>query len=249
MRSVSALNAEQIAEELRLRIRSRQWAPGMAINQKQLASDLGVSRMPVREALQALNSEGLVILSPGQGAKVVELEREDIADLYDLRLALEPRLAPDVIDGLSPRDHQRLAELSSLMHDAREHDGSSDELHRDQWSNLNHEFHEHMYVAAGRHHTVRVVLQLMELVEPYSWMYVHLLGGVDRASAEHDEMVTAIETRCRRPGGAGECAPRRRPAGAARRAVVERRSLRGAARRCRWWYGHRRDTGRLRGRP
>lgn len=195
MRSVSALNAEQIAEELRLRIRSRQWAPGMAINQKQLASDLGVSRIPVREALQALNSEGLVILSPGQGAKVVELEREDIADLYDLRLALEPRLAPDVIDGLSPRDHQRLAELSSLMHDAREHAGSSDELHRDQWSNLNHEFHEHMYVATGRHHTVRVVLQLMELVEPYSRMYVHLLGGVDRASAEHDEMVTAIETR------------------------------------------------------
>lgn len=78
--------------------------------------------MPVREALQALNSEGLVMLSPGQGAKVVELEREDIADLYDLRLALEPRLAPDVIDGLSPRDHQRLAELSSLMPDAREHD-------------------------------------------------------------------------------------------------------------------------------
>lgn len=52
-----------------------------------------------------------------------------------------------------------------------------------------------MYVATGRHHTVRVVLQLMELVEPYSRMYVHLLGGVDRASAEHDEMVTAIETR------------------------------------------------------
>lgn len=190
-----AVNAEQIAEELRLRIRSRQWPPGMAINQKQLASDLGVSRIPVREALQALNSEGLVILNPGQGARVVELEHDDIADLYDLRLALEPRLAPDVIDGLSPRDHQRLAELSSLMHDAREHTDSDAELQREQWSSLNYEFHEYMYVATGRTHTVRVVLQVMELVEPYSRLYVHVLGGADRASAEHDEMVTAIEKR------------------------------------------------------
>lgn len=187
------MNAEQIAEELRLRIRRRQWWPGMAINQKQLASDLGVSRIPVREALQALNSEGLVILTPGQGASVVELERDDIADLYDLRLALEPRLASDVIAGLSPRDHQRLAELTSLMHDAREHTDSDDDLHRERWSSLNHEFHEHMYVATGRDHTVRIVLQLMDLVEPYSRLYVHLLGGVDRASAEHDRMVAAIE--------------------------------------------------------
>ncbi|CAN5893328.1 GntR family transcriptional regulator [soil metagenome] len=189
---MSTLNAEQIAEQLRLRVRSRQWPPGMAINQKQLASELGVSRIPVREALQALNSEGLVILNPGQGASVVELERDDIADLYDLRLALEPRLASDIIAGLSPRDHQRLADLTSLMHDARGHGGADDNLHRDRWSNLNHEFHEHMYVATGRNHTVRVVLQLMELVEPYSRLYVHLLSGVDRASTEHDNMVSAI---------------------------------------------------------
>ncbi|MBW3605637.1 MAG: GntR family transcriptional regulator [Actinobacteria bacterium] len=195
MSPVNAQNAEQIAEELRLRIRCRQWPPGMTINQKQLAADLGVSRIPVREALQALNSEGLVILSPGQGASVVELDRDDIADLYDLRLSLEPPMATDVIEGLSPRDHQRLADLSEMMHEARTHTGGDDDLHRDRWSNLNHEFHERMYAATGRRHSVRVVLQIMELVEPYSRLYVHLLGGIARASDEHDAMVDAIEQR------------------------------------------------------
>lgn len=192
---MSVLTTEQIAEELRLRIRSRQWLPGAPINQKQVAADLGVSRIPVREGLQALASEGLVTLSPGQGASVVQLDRDDIADLYDLRLAVEPSLAPDVIHGLSPRDHQRLVELNAMMHRASDHRGSDDDVHRDQWSNLNREFHTYMYAATGRTHTARVVLQFMELIEPYSRMYVHLLGGLKRASGEHDEMLGAIEGR------------------------------------------------------
>ncbi len=188
-------NSEQIAEELRQRIRTGQLALGQVINQKQLAAELGVSRIPVREGLQALCSEGLVTLNHGKGATVVDLDQEDIADLYDLRLAVEPGLAPDVIAGLSPRDHRGLVEMSALMHRALEPADSDAELHRDRWSSLNHEFHTSMYIATERTHTVRVVLQLMELVEPYSRLYVHLLGGVQRATTEHDEMLTAIERR------------------------------------------------------
>ncbi|HEX6257506.1 MAG TPA: FCD domain-containing protein [Euzebyales bacterium] len=88
-----------------------------------------------------------------------------------------------------------MAELSALMHEARRHPDGDDELHRDRWSSLNHEFHQRMYAATGRTHTVRVVLQVMDLVEPYSRMYVHLLGGVELASDEHDAMVDALRDR------------------------------------------------------
>ncbi len=189
------LNSEQIAEELRQRIRTGQLALGQAINQKQLAAELGVSRIPVREGLQALCSEGLVTLNHGQGATVVDLDQDDIADLYDLRLAVEPGLAADVIAGLSPRDHRGLGEIAASMHRALEPADREAQLHRDRWSSLNHEFHTSMYLATARTHTVRVVLQLMELVEPYSRLYVHLLGGVQRATLEHDEMLAAIERR------------------------------------------------------
>lgn len=177
---------ERIAEQFREKVRRGEWKPGTVINQKELAAELGVSRIPVREALRALGSEGLVTLQPGQGARVAELNAADIFDLYELRLALEPGLAVDIIDGISPAESEHLARLAAQMEATED---------RDQWSSWNYEFHRRIYLAAGRPHAIRIVLQVMDLVEPYSRLYVHLLGGVSRASREHLLMVEAIRDR------------------------------------------------------
>jgi DNA-binding GntR family transcriptional regulator len=145
---------------------------------------LGVSRIPVREALRTLSSEGLVILQPGKGASIVELDKRDMADLYDLRLRLEPPLAGEIIDNISP------LETRTLQHMAEEMEKTDD---RDHWSTLNLGFHERMYCVVDRPHTIRVVLQVMELVEPYSRVYVHVLSGINRASHEHSVMVDALD--------------------------------------------------------
>ncbi len=175
---------EEIAERLRQGIRSRSIPPGGLLNQNQVARELGVSRIPVREALRTLASEGLVVLQPGRGARVVELDRADMADLYDLRLKLEPYLAGEIIDNVSP------VEIRALGRMAEEMEKSED---RDHWSSLNFTFHERMYSVVDRPHTVRIVLQVMQLVEPYSRLYVHVLSGIRRASHEHIVMVDALE--------------------------------------------------------
>lgn len=180
---MAELDPAQIAEHLREQIRRRQIAPGATLNQKLLAAQLGISRIPVREALRMLGSEGLVVLKPGQIARVVELNRGDVAELYDLRLALEPPLASAIIDAASPADLRELAELAEAMEEATD---------RDRWSTLNFDFHSRMYALTDRPHTLRVILQVMSLVEPYSRLYVHLLANLERVSREHAAMIAGL---------------------------------------------------------
>lgn len=183
---MAELSPEQIAERLRRAIRSREIQPGTDLNQQQLAAELGVSRIPIREALRTLGSEGLVVLRPGRGAQVMELDSRDISDLYDLRLTLEPALAGEILDSLSPTDIRHLTTLAESMEKTED---------RDHWSTLNYEFHRRMYEAVDRPHWIRIVLQVMEVVEPYSRLYVHVLEGSARASHEHLQMIDALVDR------------------------------------------------------
>jgi len=77
-------------EELRKRIVSGDFPMGSRLNEVHLASDLGVSRAPVREAVRRLSEEGLVVERPHQGAVVRELDAAAIIDLYNVRAAIEP---------------------------------------------------------------------------------------------------------------------------------------------------------------
>ncbi len=77
-------------EELRKRIVSGDFPMGSRLNEVHLASDLGVSRAPVREAVRRLSEEGLVVERPHQGAVVRELDAAAIVDLYNVRAAIEP---------------------------------------------------------------------------------------------------------------------------------------------------------------
>lgn len=180
---MAELDPAHIAEYFRQGIRRREIEPGSTLNQKQLAESLGVSRIPVREALRMLAGEGLVELKPGQLARVVKLDRAEVAELYDLRLALEPPLAPAIVDAASPAQIRELAEL------AREMEETTDRSH---WSTLNSEFHRRMYALTKRPHTLRIIVQVMSLVEPYSRVYVHLLDNFERVSREHTSMIAAL---------------------------------------------------------
>lgn len=89
-----SLRAERSIRErayllIQQKIASRELAPGSAVSEAALAQELGSSRTPVREALGQLVAEGLLDQTPNRGAVVVQLKRQDIIDLYELREALE----------------------------------------------------------------------------------------------------------------------------------------------------------------
>jgi DNA-binding GntR family transcriptional regulator len=89
---------ERVVEILRDAILSAELKPGQALIETELAAQLGISRAPLREALQQLNAEGLIEMVPYHGASVKSLTLSDIEELYSLRMLLETFAARRIIE-------------------------------------------------------------------------------------------------------------------------------------------------------
>jgi DNA-binding GntR family transcriptional regulator len=179
------MRPEEIASALRSAVRERAFRPGQPLNQDELARRYGVSRIPVREALRTLVGEGLIIMKPGLGAIVRELKAEEVNELYGLRLQLEPPLAQDIVQHVRRRD---VEDLSGLLSAA---DALGQE-HFEEWSNLSYRFHRRLYELSERRHTVRLVVQVLNLVEPYARVHAHVLGSRTRVQVERAETLEAL---------------------------------------------------------
>src|SRR5262245_11966916 len=83
------LMKEHAYADLKQRILSGTIAPGSILAERQLAADLGMSKTPVRAALERLEHEGFITVSPQQGILVRDLSIHEIADQYEIRVALE----------------------------------------------------------------------------------------------------------------------------------------------------------------
>lgn len=179
------MRPDEIAAALRRAVRERAIPPGHAMNQDLLAKQYGVSRIPLREALRTLVGEGLVIMKPGLGAVVAELEPAEVEELYGLRLLLEPPLAEDIVDHVRRRDVDDLAvlvdEMSSFAPEASE-----------EWSGGNYRFNRRLYELSEKRHAVRLVVQVLNLVEPYARMNAHVLGSRPRIQGVREAMVEAL---------------------------------------------------------
>jgi len=84
---------EQAEVAVRDGIISGRYEPGFRLRERELSVDLGVSRVPVREALRNLEFQGFVTIQPRRGAVVREMSAQDVEELFDLRTALEPLAA------------------------------------------------------------------------------------------------------------------------------------------------------------
>jgi DNA-binding GntR family transcriptional regulator len=87
-RSVSSA-AAQVADALRLAILGGEFTPGQAVPQEEIAARFGVSRIPVRDAMNLLQSEGLLRIVPSKGSFVANPSPEEILETYEIRVLLE----------------------------------------------------------------------------------------------------------------------------------------------------------------
>lgn len=116
---------------LRERIVSGAYQPGVAFSQAPLARELAVSRTPLREALQRLEAEGLVISQANRGVVVAPMELSDLEDSYALRLLVEPAVVSAVLDGVTARDIDEMRQVLVAMGDQ---DIASREFQLAHWS-------------------------------------------------------------------------------------------------------------------
>lgn len=101
----------QVYEQLRLRIATRAYPPGTRLSETDLAAEFGISRTPVRQALQLLAADGLVSIKNGVGVTVTDLDRTEIDQAYHLRCELAAMIGSN-----SPRplNAQQIAELEAV---------------------------------------------------------------------------------------------------------------------------------------
>ncbi|WP_335940197.1 GntR family transcriptional regulator [Streptomyces sp. PTD5-9] len=180
-------SAGVIADRLRAAIRDGGLLPGARLVQEKLATELKVSRIPLREALHALAAEGLIELQPQRGMVVAELSHGEIAELFELRLRMEPHLAEEIVRGCRDRDIDELQDLADEMRRQ-----GADTASR---ASLNYEFHRRIYALSEQRLTLRFVDQLLHLVEPYSRRWARSGHDLERIDDEHQRMVDVLRDR------------------------------------------------------
>jgi DNA-binding GntR family transcriptional regulator len=107
---VKTLLRERAYRELKRLIQSAAVAPGTFLSERQLVARLGMSKTPIRAALQQLEEDGLVTVSPQQGILVRELTAREVTELFDLRCAVEPFVVRKLAQQLRPDQADRLKE-------------------------------------------------------------------------------------------------------------------------------------------
>ena len=171
-----------VAEALRSGILKGAIRPGQTLRQEELAAALGVSRIPVREALRQLEAEGLVKIYPHRGAVVSSLSAFEVQELFEIRVPLETTALRLAIPDLTGLDLQKAARILDL---ADREEASS------RWGELNWDFHAALYVAAGRPRLLALLVNLEQNVDRYMRL---VLTGMDyqrHSQAEHRELLAA----------------------------------------------------------
>src|SRR5262249_12140045 len=105
-----ALLKEQAYEEIKRAILGGDFPPGTFLAERQLADRLGMSKTPVKAALERLEHEGFLAVSPQQGIVIREMTLEQIAEQYELRAALESYILRTVAGRLTPAQARRVRE-------------------------------------------------------------------------------------------------------------------------------------------
>jgi DNA-binding GntR family transcriptional regulator len=178
--------ASMTVEALRERILRGDYPEGEPLRQDALADELGVSRIPVREALRQLEAEGLVSFSPHRGAVVSSLSLDEIDELFELRAEIECDLLRRAIPKMSKEQLDRATEIVD------EFQSALDAGEAMRWGPLNWHFHAALYAPAGRNFTMNVLQKLHQHSDRYFRMQVLLAHGGARANAEHREIASAV---------------------------------------------------------
>lgn len=173
---------EFVEATLRTAILTGRLAGGTPLRQEDLAASFGVSRMPVREALRQLEAQALLDFVPHKGAVVTEISAADAADIYAIRLALEPAVLERSIPLLTQADFDRADDLIAEM-DAEADPGRMGELNR--------RFHMTLYGAAGRPKLIALTESHLTSFDRYLRFQLAAKGRSHLSQDDHRAMLEA----------------------------------------------------------
>lgn len=181
----------RVFQTIREKILSGEYKQGEELRETGLASELGVSRTPVREALRQMELEGLVKIIPNKGAFVIGITAEDMEDIYTMRSLLEGLCAKFAADRISAEQLDKLEEIAYLT-DFHVNKGNLEKLYE-----LDNQFHEVMYEASGSRMLKHVLSDFHHYVERVRKASLLSPGRSELFNEEHKAILEAIREKDR----------------------------------------------------
>ncbi|ARP90689.1 GntR family transcriptional regulator [Bordetella genomosp. 9] len=175
--------------ELRRRLMSGAFLPGQRLREEHIASELAVSRTPVRNAIERLAAEGLVKRDGRRGTVVLGWSDRDINDAFELRLLLEPYAARAAAARASAAQIDALEELNTQMLRAIE---SEDPDRVDKVQYYNNRFHHALIEAAQSARVRAVVDDLLDLPIIIGSFYFYSREDMLRSVEHHRQIIAAL---------------------------------------------------------
>jgi len=191
----------QVAAVIRDSILQGKLKGGQVLRQEDLAEQLNVSRIPVREALRQLDAEGFVALNPHRGAVVVSLTANEVEEIYDIRVALEtqamrlaiPHFTPEILrEAQAVLDHID-NERKTVERKATTQSGKHATVPLAKWGDMNWRFHEVLYRPANRPRLLSMIKSLHDNVGRYLRAYVALDKHAALSQQQHRKLLTACK--------------------------------------------------------
>ncbi len=183
---------ERTYEQLKSLAISFELRPGDRLNEGQLSARLGISRTPLREALNRLAADGFLTLSPGRGFFRRPLDPKEIFDLYELRLQIETAGARLAADRASA------AQLEEIAHFLEESSADRPERSIADLVGLDEAFHRRLMALSGNAEMLRVLDNVHGRIRFVRW--IHMEGRRSHTQAEHKAILDAL-----RDGDADRC--------------------------------------------
>lgn len=197
--------SSQITSQIREAILRGKLKPGQRLVERELAKATGASQVTIREALQPLQHEGLVIKKTNAASFVMELSRERLREILDVRLLLEPHAVGLASERLTP---ERMIELRERIDRLRRH-ASAHDLY--QCSRDDFEFHRTLWECCGNETLTRTLTaictsyfaytsilpglskaDLEGRIGPYEVFRAHWLAGVEKRFDAHQELLEVV---------------------------------------------------------
>jgi DNA-binding GntR family transcriptional regulator len=178
--------AEEVRQRMADEIATGVLAPGMAIDETEIAARFGVSRTPVREAIRDLAAMGMVRTRPHRSAVVTRPSAERLRDMFDVMAELESLCAAQAAIRMSPRERTALSSIHEQM--ARIVTSNDTPGYRA----ANEQFHASIYAGSHNEYLVEITQATRKRLSPFRHAQFLSPGRLERSHREHDAILTAI---------------------------------------------------------
>lgn len=191
-----SLLQQQAYDFIKEQILSGKLAPDTLYSETRLASEVGISRTPMREALQCLSQDGYITIVPSKGFQIRQLTEKDMMESIQVRCAIEGFCTSAIaVQTDTPRGKALIEDLENIVAQMRHYASTADSDHDslNRFISYDHEFHLKLVEFMDNSEFEELYQRLMYMIRLTSNTALSKLGRVDGTLKEHEEYLQALK--------------------------------------------------------